>query len=242
MRKLLQTAFDFSHPSYMEREDFIVAKCNEDAFKAVDSWPNWLYFALCLYGTKGCGKSHLANLFAQKVQQINPHIFRVYSIEAKTADCYLPENLFADSPALVIENLCEKIDNEAMFHLYNYYRDHGGYILFLSEEAPARLNFSLPDLQSRINAVPAIQIGQPDDEMLTMLLLKLFNDRQLKVTPEILRYAVSNMVRSFSYAQKLIDEADRISLIKKSPITVPVIKEAVELLKDNKQADLFEEE
>jgi len=241
MRKLLQTAFDFSHPSYMDKEDFIVAKCNEDAFKSIEAWPNWLYFAMYLYGPKGCGKSHLANLFAQKIQQTDPHIFRVYSIEAQTVDRYLPENIFIESPCLVVENLNKNINNEALFHLYNYYRDHGGYILFISTAAPAHLKFELADLQSRMNAVPAVEIKQPDDEMLTMLLLKLFNDHQLKVSPEVLHYAVSNMTRSFDYAQKLVKEADRVSLIKKSAITILTIKESFELLKDNKQTDLFKE-
>lgn len=235
-----QEIFDLHLPSYMGRDDFIVSSCNEAAFKVIDCWPNWLYFATCLYGPKGCGKSHLANLFIEQVMEKSSKIFAVQTIRAEYADLYMPENLFEESPCLIIENMNENINNEAMFHLYNHYRDNNGYLLFLAEKAPAHMNFSLPDLASRMNAVQAIEILHPDDDMLNMLLLKLFSERQLKVSPEVLKYALLNMTRSFDFAQKLVMEADRISLIKKTHISINVIKEAIEYLNDNKQRDFFE--
>ena len=237
--KAEQKTFEFTHHAYMGREDFIVSSCNQTAFRAVEAWPDWTFFALCLYGAKGCGKSHLANLFKQRVMENAAKLYQLQFIQASNIAYYIPQNLFAESPCLVIENFTDNIDNEAMFHLYNHYKDNGGYILILSEKAPSHLKFNLPDLQSRINAVPAIEIMQPDDEMITMLMLKLFMDRQLKVSPEVLNYAVNNMTRSFSFTQKLVAEADRISLIKKSPITINVIKEAIEMLNDGRQEDLF---
>ena len=166
-------------------------------------------------------------------------LFSVQTILAEKAEKYSPESLFKASPCLIVDGLNEEADNEALFHLYNYYRDNSGYMLFLAEKAPAHLNFKLPDLASRIKAVPAVQIGAPDDEMLNILLFKFFNELQIKVTPEVLRYALNNMTRSFDFAKKLAKEADRISLIKKSPVNIAVIKEAIELLQDNSQGDFF---
>ena len=239
VKKAEQNIFEFSHKPYMGREDFFVSTCNEKAFMAVESWPEWLYFALCIYGPKGCGKSHLANLFAQKVMMNRTPIVAVQTIKAKSIKINNIEKLFTNSPCLIVENLSEDVDNEALFHLYNYYRDNGGNILFLAERAPAHIHFKLPDLSSRMNAVPAVEISTPDDEMLNVLLFKFFNDRQLKVSPEVLKFALHNMTRSFEYAQKLVAESDRISLIKKSPVTIGIIKEAIELLDDNKQGDFF---
>ena len=239
MKKAEQSIFEFKPKTYMGSDNFVVSGCNEAAFKAVESWPHWLYFALYLYGPKGCGKSHLAVLFAQKVAAYNNKIFEIKIIKSEKIKRISPEKLFKDSPYIVIENLSENVDNEALFHLYNYYRDNGGNILFLAEKAPSYLNFKLPDLASRMKAVPAIEIGAPDDDMLSVLLFKLFDDRQIKVTPEVLKYALKYMTRSYEYAQKLVAEADRISLIKKAPVTINVIKEAVELLDDNRQGDFF---
>ncbi len=235
-----QTTFNFSHKPYMEKDDFIVSDCNIQAYNIINMWPEWLHFATCIYGPKGSGKTHLAYMFAQKVMQISQPVFQVQTIQAHNINLYTPEKLFAQSPCLIIENLCEDLDNEAMFHIYNYFRDNKGYILFLANTSPSYMNFKLPDLSSRIKEIPAIEIMQPSDEMINMLLLKLFADRQLKVSAEVLKYALSYMTRSFDYAQKLVIEADRISLIKKSPISISVIKEAIEYLNDKKQADLFD--
>lgn len=237
---LTQETFDFPHHAYMERDDFIVSECNEAAFKAIDIWPDWLFFALWLFGPKGCGKSHLGNLFAEKVIKHTGKPQSVQSIKAENVDLYVPQNLFKESPCLIVENVTENINNEAMFHLYNQYRNNGGNILFISEKSPSRMNFELPDLSSRLRAIPTIEIMQPSDEMLNMLLLKLFSDRQLKVSAEVLKYALANMTRSFAFAQKLVAEADRISLIKKSPVSINVIKEAIEFLRDDSQQELFQ--
>lgn len=239
MKKAEQNIFEFPQKPYMGSDNFVVSSCNEAAFKAIMSWPEWLYFALYLYGPKGCGKSHLAALFTQKIIASEAKTFEIKTIKSERIKRLSAEKLFAASPYIIIEDLNESVDNEALFHIYNYYRDNGGNILFLAERAPKHINFRLPDLASRMRAVPAIEIGEPDDEMLSVLLFKLFDDRQIKVAPDVLKYALKYMTRSFEYAQKLVAEADRISLIKKSPITIATIKDAIELLDSNKQGDFF---
>lgn len=61
-----QLPLEFYHRPYMGRDDFMMAECNFEAFRLVDSWPNWAYFAACIYGPEGCGKTHLANIFPTK--------------------------------------------------------------------------------------------------------------------------------------------------------------------------------
>ena len=151
----------------------------------------------------------------------------------------MPRQLLSTYYCLIVEDLSADINQEAMFNLYNMYRDEGGCILFTSREAPARINFTLADLRSRMNIVPSIEIKEPDDNLLSALMVKLFMDRQINVSPEIIKYIVSNMQRSFSYAKKLVEEIDNISLAQKRAITIPIVKEAIENLSNNKQGDLF---
>ena len=139
----------------------------------------------------------------------------------------------------MIEELQTLSDQEALFHLYNTYRDLGGNILFTSEIAPARLDFELKDLKSRLNIVPALEIKAPDDELLMALLLKLFTDRQITPSPELLDYLLKNMQRSFSYARKLVEEIDNISLAKKRAISIAIAKEAITTLNSDLQFSLF---
>ena len=90
-----------------------------------------------------------------------------------------------------------------------------------------------------MNIVPSVAINEPDDEMLSALILKLLTDRQIMVAPEIIGYIISNMQRSFAYARKLVAEIDSISLARKRAVSIAIVKEALSVLNDNHQGELF---
>ncbi len=236
---IMQLALDFPHRPSLGREDFMVAECNREAVATIDLWPAWPYFAVCIYGPSGCGKTHLANVFAQKVALATNHPYRIPFIRAEQINREMAHDLFTASPQIVIEELQQLQNQEALFHLYNTYRDLGGNILFTSEIAPARLNFSLPDLRSRMNIVPALEIKTPGDDLLMALLVKLFADRQITPQPELLTYLLNNMQRSFSYARKLVEEIDNISLARKRAVSINIAKEAIAVLNSDRQFNLF---
>ena len=218
-----QLALEFEHRPCFAAEDFLVSGCNRQAVQLLESWPNWPYFALCIFGPAGCGKTHLAHVFTDLVAQKAAVPYLIPAIDAAKLKMSDAHTLFEKSAYLIIENM-EKLKNqEALFHLYNTYRDLGGNILFTSNAAPARLHFSLPDLRSRMNIVPAVEITAPDDELLSALLIKLFTDRQIMPTPEIINYILANMERSFEFARSLIAEVDYISLAKKRAVSIPII-------------------
>lgn len=236
---ITQLALDFPHRPSLGREDFMVANCNYEAVATIDLWPNWPYFAICIYGPTGCGKTHLANVFAQMVASQTPHPYRIPFIKASQLTKDMAHSLFETSPQIVIEELDELRNQEALFHLYNTYRDLGGNILFTSSQAPARINFCLPDLRSRMNIVPALEIKAPDDELLMALLVKLFMDRQITPSQELLGFLLKNIQRSFSYIRKIVEEIDNISLAKKRAISISIAKEAIATLNSDRQFSLF---
>ena len=234
-----QLALDFPHRPSLGRDDFLVAANNQDAVSMVESWPMWPFFAICIYGPSGCGKTHLANVFANNISNLTNYPYRIPFIRAAQLNLENIHELFAQNKCLVVEDLENLQNQEALFHLYNMYRDEGGNILFTSELAPARLNFSLPDLRSRMNIVPAVEIKEPDDDLLSALLVKLFSDRQIMPSPELINYLLANMQRSFAYAQKLVAEIDNISLSRKRAVTLSIAKEAISSLNDSSQGSLF---
>lgn len=236
---ITQLALDLPHRPSLGREDFMVANCNYEAVATIDLWPNWPYFAICIYGPTGCGKTHLANVFAQMVASQTPHPYRIPFIKASQLTKDMAHSLFETSPQIVIEELDELRNQEALFHLYNTYRDLGGNILFTSSQAPARINFCLPDLRSRMNIVPALEIKAPDDELLMALLVKLFMDRQITPSQELLGFLLKNIQRSFSYTRKIVEEIDNISLAKKRAISISIAKEAIATLNSDRQFSLF---
>ena len=238
-KNITQLALDFPHRPSLGREDFMVAGCNIEAVSTIDLWPSWPYFSICIYGPSGCGKTHLANVFAQMVALNTPHPYRIPFIKANQLSKDMVHSIFDISKQIVIEDLHTLNNQEALFHLYNTYRDLGGNILFTSEMAPARINFSLPDLRSRMNIVPALEIKAPDDDLLMALLVKLFMDRQITPSQELINYLLKNIQRSFSYTLKVVEEIDNISLAKKRTISIAIAKEAIETLNSDLQFNLF---
>ncbi len=237
--KEYQLPIEFYHQPYMGDDDFIKAPCNEEAYKMIDNWQNWPFFALCLYGKERSGKTHLAHIFSKNISIATNYPYLIPNIEAKKINLNIIDTLFAQSPFLIIENLSEDIDEEAMFHLYNHYQNQGGKILFTATKALARMNIKLPDLKSRLNIVPTVEIKEPDDYILSALIVKLFMDRQIIISVDIINYILLNMERSFAYAHKLVEQVDRLSLTYKRAITIPLIKEAMSIINDNKQTSLF---
>lgn len=239
MQTAQQLPLELPHRPALGKEDFLIANCNIEAVKLIDSWPNWSFFAACIYGSTGCGKTHLANVFSNRVSLLTNYPYKIPSIKASTLKLETVHELFKKNNCLIVEDLSANINEEAMFHLYNLYRNEGGNILFTSEHAPARIPFHLKDLQSRLNIIPSAEIKAPDDELLSGLLVKLFMDRQITVTPEIISYLLNNMQRSFFYARKIVEEIDNLSLARKRAISIPLVKEAISLLENNTQGELF---
>lgn len=237
--KIKQIPLKFNPRVDYRREDFMVARCNQEALSMVEMWPDWPFFGLVLYGPKGCGKSHLAHVFAERAASSFQYPISIQMIDAREVTMARAARLHRENPCLVVENLTPEIHNEAMFHLFNLYLNEGGYVLFTAENAPSRMRFKLPDLQSRLNMLPAVAIAEPDDEMLSALVVKLFYDRQIMIGPDVLNYIVQNMQRSFSYARNLVAEIDAASLAYKRAVTIPLVKEVMAELGKNDQLELF---
>ncbi|MDD4556356.1 MAG: DnaA/Hda family protein [Alphaproteobacteria bacterium] len=234
-----QLPIEFEYQPFYGREDFIVADNNMEAIKFIESWPNWQGFAGCIWGPSGSGKTHLAHIFAQQIYNITKQACRIPTIKAVDVKLETPHRLFAEHKCLIVEDISSEINQEAMFHLYNLYRNEGGFILFTAKKPPARMNFSLADLQSRLNILPAIEIKEPNDELLSMLLIKLFADRQIVIPLDVLNFILKNTQRSFGFIKTLVKEIDNISIAKKRAISIPLVKEALNYLENNGQIELF---
>ena len=92
-------------------------------------------------------------------------------------------------------------------------------MLLTARTAPARWNVELPDLISRLRATPVAKIGAPDDMLLGAVLLKHFADRQLNISPAVLKFLLKRMIRSMDAARELVIALDRAALSTGKKIT-----------------------
>ncbi len=212
-----QLPLDLPWRPALERADFMVAPCNAAAVALVDAWPAWPGPTVALWGQPGSGKSHLARVFAGKA--------RARMLDAASVagtDCL---SLFDGGKAAVLEDAdAAGLSETTLFHLLNAVRAMGGSLLLTASRAPAHWPVALPDLRSRLAALPGAELSNPDDDLISVLLLKLFADRGLDVANGVVTYALARMERSFDAARELVIRADRLALAEKRAVTVPLIK------------------
>jgi chromosomal replication initiation ATPase DnaA len=216
-----QLVFELPHRPALGLEDYLVSGSNAAAVALVDRWPDWPAGAAVISGPPGCGKSHLANVWRMK-----SNADAVLASHIAIAD--VPE--LASAGALIVEDVAETRDEAALFHLLNLVREQRLAILLTSASAPGDLGLSLPDLRSRLNALPHALIAPPDDALLRAVLVKLFADRQLSVEPQIIAYLLVRMERSMEAASRLVAEVDRRSLALQRAVTRSVAAAALESL------------
>ncbi len=204
------------------REDFLVVPSNEEAVDAIDAWPDWQHHGLALVGPAASGKSHLASVW-----QASSRAIFISTGDLSTKK--VPE--FLTSGAVVIEDLPgEGLDEPALFHLLNLAREGDASVLLTSRTPPAHWPIKLPDLASRLRALPLAALNPPDDDLLQSVLIKLFSDRQLLVEVSVIKYLVVRMERSIEMAANLVAALDEAALSRKVKIGQRLAKEVLENL------------
>ena len=194
------------------RDDLVVTRTNEQAIAFLDSWPDWPTSVAILAGPTGAGKTHLAHVWAAKMNAQ----FLTAGIDTK------PENV-PDQGCHVVEDLAQGTFSEAwLFHLINATRASGASLLLTSRRWPSDWGVSLPDLQSRLKAAHLMELSEPDDDLLLGVLTKLFSDRQLIVEPKVIEYLVLRIERSLAAAQNVVAKLDSAALANKRAVTKPL--------------------
>jgi len=88
----------------------------------------------------------------------------------------------------------------------------------------------LPDLRSRLNALATVTVAAPDDALIAAVLVKLFADRRLVVTGDLVDYLAPRLERSFAAVRAAVEALDRASLERQRRITVPLAREILQHL------------
>lgn len=218
-RRSEQLPLQFTHDSARGRDDLLVSERLAAAVSIVDEWPAWPSPVVVLAGPVGSGKSHLAHIWQDKsgASAIHP----LAGSEAATVAAGCPV-LFEDADR-------RGFDEAELFHVINSVRQNGHTLLMTSRLWPMSWGVQLPDLKSRLKAATVVEIGEPDEELLAQVIVKLFADRQLYIDDKLVAYIVTRMERSLGAAQTIVERLDRLALARGTKITRPL---AAEVLND----------
>jgi chromosomal replication initiation ATPase DnaA len=121
--------------------------------------------------------------------------------------------------ALVVEDAEMAADGRALFHLINLAREQKASLLFTARAAPATWPVVIPDLASRLRALPMATLHAPDDAMLRAVIVKLATDRQLTLDESVLSYLLTRIERSFAAARAAVIALDSEALRQRRPAT-----------------------
>lgn len=212
-----QLPLAFGHDPATGRDDLLVAAPVNAAVSLVDAWPHWPSPVVVIAGPVGSGKSHIAAIWRERAG--------AELVVARPGTG--AEEAAARGPVLVEDADRAGFDDRTLFHMVNNVRQNGHALLMTSRLWPMSWSVDLPDLRSRLKAATVVEIGEPDDELLSQVIVKLFADRQLFVDDRLVAYIVARMERSLEAAQTLVERLDRLALARGSRITRALAQEVL---------------
>ncbi|HEY9554911.1 HdaA/DnaA family protein [Allosphingosinicella sp.] len=118
-------------------------------------------------------------------------------------------------------------DEETLFHAWNEAQERRKPLLIIADEPLPAWRVALPDLRSRLTATPQIRIEEPDDALLGDLIVKLLGDRGVAAPPELAKYLIPRIERSYVAVQRVVESLDRVMLLQHRRMTVPMARRAL---------------
>ena len=204
-----QLPLDLALAPRFGEEDFLESACNARALALVRLWPDWPRDMLLLTGPRGAGKSHLGAIWATRAG--------ARAFAGRDLDAGGPPALAAER-ALLLED-ADAAPEKELFHLINLFAERGGALMLTAARPPDFWGLKTPDLLSRLRRMPHAEIAAPDEDFLRAILVKLFDDRQIRVDEATIAYLAARIERSLAACAALVAALDREALARGRAVT-----------------------
>lgn len=185
-----------------------------------------------LYGDSGSGKSHLMQACCHdyadcglltvyiplaEAWQLKPDMLQ--GLEQLDLICIDDVHMILGQPEW----------EEAIFHLYNRFKETNTQLLISAATSPQQLSGKLPDLQSRLCSALVFQLHGLDDEQKIEALQMRSKRRGLELPTEVCMFLLSRYPRNMAALFDIFEMLDRASMIAKRRLTVPFVKSVLGL-------------
>jgi chromosomal replication initiator protein len=185
------------NPKY-QFENYAVSSTNQVAFaaaQAIAKNPGITYNPLFLYGSTGVGKTHLAQAVARYILE-HDNEKKVYYCPSDRFTNEFIESIREKSNAkfrkkyrnlsvLIVDDIQfiagkDKVQEE-FFHTFNDIIASGGQIIFTSDKPPQEIKNLEDRLRSRFSGGLTVDIGSPDFELRTAILLIKAQEKNIDI-------------------------------------------------------------
>ncbi len=194
-----QLALPFAEPQNYSALDFCAAPSNAKAREWLAQPEVWSNGRLVLWGEAGCGKTHLLHIWAanQRAALVNgPELHGLVR----------PQGPVAVDDADIVE------DPRALLHLLNAAAEAGKPVLMTARLPPSRQPIKLADLASRLRAAESVEIREPEEELLALLLTRLTADCQLQLSIPVRNLLLTHLPRTASALREAVARLHRATL------------------------------
>tara|TARA_B100001029_G_scaffold30261_1_gene22448 strand:- start:4468 stop:5133 length:666 start_codon:yes stop_codon:yes gene_type:complete len=220
MSEQLFLKFPFKR-SYLS-QDFYVSENNINAYKLIESWPNWSSRFINIFGPRGCGKTHLINILKNK---INSTILSASEVDTNVLSKYKIKE------CLIIDDFTNQIEEKLLYTITNMGYQDNKYLIISSLVPLKTIEVELKDLSSRFTSFVEVGIDLPTDDLLKVVLTKHFSDKQIGISKKNIDYILKNIDRSYEKVNLFVNLVDNLSLTKGKPINLSLIKKVFKELK-----------
>ena len=219
IKDLRQQLFNFEFNKSFNSNDFFVSESNFYAYNLLLSWPNWEKKIINIHGERYSGKTHLIEIFLEKNKGLIIDINKLKNYD-------LEKLRFNQN--IIIDNISEKLDESLFYSLIDTIDKYNKFLILTSNKSINDLNIKLKDLKSRLKNCLFAEIQKPDDILIQALITKNLADYQITLDSKLIDYISKRITRSYSKIREFVCTIDEISLKKKKPINMKIIKEILE--------------
>ncbi|MEC3912292.1 chromosomal replication initiator DnaA [Sphingobium sp. CR2-8] len=197
-----QISLPFEWHGGAEDGDFLVSDANAQAVAHLERWRDWPLSVSVLIGPPRSGRSTLARQF---VAMSGGEIID----DAQDGDGQGP-------------------DEHRLFHAWNAAQTERRPLLMVGRTSPAGWPVALPDLRSRLAAVPHVVIEEPDEALARALIARAFDRAGASYAADVPDWLLRRVERSYGAIDAITQLLDRAALSSGRKISVAMAKEALQ--------------
>ena len=185
---------------------------------------------LFIYGTKQSGKTFLLQAMCNSYSSMCKSSLYVPLKKVINYGVEIFESLENIDLICIdgIEQVISKIEWEKeIFNLINKALISKSRLILTSSKDLESLNFSLPDLESRIKKIQSYELYPIDDKDIIDALKYISKFKSINLGDKEVKYLVTYSQRDISNLIQILESLDQLSMEMKRKITIPLIKEVI---------------